>query len=218
MADQHLFLKISHVLYVGLATNVLLVAFSLPLLGVVGLTNPAQGLLPLAGALILAVPGLPAAFEVFRQYSDEGSVTVVRTFVGSWWHNLRRSLTVGGLAVGAILVLVIDVLWAWGRQIGAVTIPFFVIAATLAAAVALGTLVGLVERPELSLRALARAALFLMVRRWYLTALSFVGLAALFAIFVEQPALGLGVATAPLLYVVWTNTRHCLTPIMKGLP
>ena len=213
--DQHLFLKISGVLYVGLATNVLLTLTSLPLVLVLAFGDPTQGWLPLVLATIAAIPGVPAAFEVFRSYSDDASVSVVRTFAKTWWKALRKSLTIGAFAVGAIAILVIDIVWAWGQQIGAVAIPVFVIAAAIAAATALGTLVAVVERPEAKLRELAKAALYLMLRRWHLTALSFLGCAALIAIITQRPALGLGVALAPLLYLVWANTRNTLNPIRR---
>ena len=214
MTDLHLFQRVSSLLYVGLATNLLLAVSSLPLLAVVIGLDPTQALLPLSIATVLAMPGLPAVFEVFRRYSDEGSVDVVRTFLRAWRRHLRRSLQIGLLAVIAVAVFAIDIVWAWRQPFGAIAVPLLGIGVALTAVVTLGCLVAVVDRPDASLRDVAQAAGYLMLRRWYLTALSTVAVAALYALIAQQPALGIGIAAAPLLYLVWANTRHALTPIL----
>lgn len=214
MTDLHLFTRISNLLYVGLATNLLLAVSSLPLLVVVIGLDPTQALVPLAIATVIATPGLPAVFEVFRRYSDEGSVEVVRTFLRAWLHHLRRSLQVGLLAVIAAAVFAVDIVWVWRQPFGAIAVPLLGIGVGLTAAITLGCLVAVVDRPDASLRILAKAAGYLMLRRWYLTAVSTVAAAALCAVVAQRPALGIGIAAAPLLYLMWANTRHALTPIL----
>lgn len=212
---QHLFLNISGVLYVGLATNVLLAVSSAPLLAVLLFTDPTQAVLLVALAAVLAAPGLPAAFEVFASFSDTGEAKPLRSFVSGWWRHLRRSLAVGAAAVGVLTLLTVDLAWAWGKPIGAAAIPLLVTAMVVTAAVALAVLVGSVERPAEPLRRLAKAGVYLMVRNLHLTALSATGVAVLVTIIVHQPALGLGIATAPLLYIVWANTRRSLHPLLR---
>ena len=172
--------------------------------------SPPEAWLPWGLATVIAVPSLPAAFEVFRRYSDDGSVSVVRTFAHSWWRHLRRSLQVGVVAALAIGVLVVDIAWTWGHPVGAVAVPVLATGVVLTAIVALGCLVGLVDRPDATLRGLAKAVVYLMLHRWYLTALSVIAAATLGAVIARQPGLGLGIAAAPLLYLVWANTRHTL--------
>ena len=55
-----------------------------------------------------------------------------------------------------------------------------------------------------------RGCLYLAVRRWYLTLVSLVVLALLEALLATRPAIALGLAAAPLLYVVWANSRYTL--------
>ena len=75
-------------------------------------------------------------------------------------------------------------------------------------------LVLLAARPDARLRDLLRVGLFLSVRRWYLTAFSVVVLGLGLTLFAAKPALALGLAAAPLLYVVWANTRFAARPAL----
>lgn len=50
----------------------------------------------------------------------------------------------------------------------------------------------------------------LAVRHWPLTLLSLAVLALLQTLFAARPAIALGLAAAPLLYVVWANSRFAL--------
>lgn len=215
MVENHLFLRISGVIYLALGTNVLLAIASLPLLVVSATLSPAEGLLPYALASAAAVPGVMAAFAAFRSYSDEGSVSVVRSFLSAWWAHLPTSLPIGAALTVLVSVLAVDIVWASGSRVGAVAIPVLVAAIIGAVAVALGVLTGRLDRPDASLRSLAKASVYLMARRWYLTLASVGGLLALGAIVATQPVLGLGVAAAPLLYLVWANTRYSLQPILR---
>ncbi len=74
------------------------------------------------------------------------------------------------------------------------------------------------ERPAVRLRDAARACLYLALRRWYLTALSLVVLAFLQTLLASRPALALGLAAAPLLYVVWANSRFTLRSVLEPAP
>jgi hypothetical protein len=49
------------------------------------------------------------------------------------------------------------------------------------------------------------------LRRWYLSALNVLVLAVLVAVLLVKPGVGVLVACAPLLYVVWSNARYALT-------
>ncbi|MFC7480077.1 hypothetical protein ACFQX7_08605 [Luedemannella flava] len=79
-------------------------------------------------------------------------------------------------------------------------------------------LVTLAERPAARLRDVARACAYLAVRRWYLTAMSLLVLALLAQLVTARPALALGLAAAPLLYVVWANSRSCLRVALDPAP
>ncbi|UFU03204.1 DUF624 domain-containing protein [Ruania suaedae] len=200
--------------YLVLGTNAMLLLATLPLLVLLVSTDPRTSWPALLGAGVLATPALTAAFAVFSHYSTTKGTEVVRTFWRSWARHLRRSLALGAMLAGAAVVLVVDVLALWGSRWGAVLTPLLAVLLALAAATALLALVASVERPEARLRDVLRASLYLGVRRWYLTIGSFVVLALLAGLFVAQPAVAVGLAATPLLYVTWGNSRYTLKPVL----
>lgn len=220
MRLDHPFLKISGVLYLGLMTNMLVALTSLPLLVMLMTTDPQRTWPWVAVCAALAVPALPAAFAVFTLYSDEGERSVIQPFFRAWWRHLRRSLAIGTMTVGAVTVLAVDIVWvmrhdaASGSQVGALAVPVLAILIVLCLFTGLGALVGILERPDASLFRLLKAALYLMLRRWYLALVSLACGGVFVLILAERPALGVGVVAAPLLYLVWANTRHTLKPIL----
>jgi uncharacterized membrane protein YesL len=201
--------------YLGLLTNLLLVVGCLPLVAGLIVTDPARSWPLLALVSPVCAPALCAAFGVFTEYSERRSTTVLRTFVRVWRASARRAMTLGALAAAALVVLGVDTRAAWGRAAGAAAIPVLVVAMVLAAATALLGLVVLAERPSVRLRDALRACLYLAVRRWYLTAVSLAVLGVLDALLTARPAVALGLAASPLLYVVWANGRYSLRPALR---
>jgi hypothetical protein len=108
------------------------------------------------------------------------------------------------------VVLGVDIRAAWGRPVGAVAIPVLAVGMVLVVAASLLALVVIAERPRVRLRDALRACLYLGVRYWYLTLLSLVMLGLLEALLANRPAIALGLAASPLLYVVWANSRFTL--------
>lgn len=196
--------------YLALMTNALLVVACLPM--VIGLlsTDPARSWPLLAIVAPLCAPGLSAAFAVFSAFSAERSSTVLRTFGQAWRATWRRASTLGALVTATLVVLAVDARAAWGRPVGALAIPVLTMAMLLAGVTALLALVVIAERPAARLRDVLSACLYLAVRRWYLTAASLAVLALLEALFAARPAVALGLAASPLLYVVWANSRYTL--------
>ena len=200
--------------YLVVMTNVMLLVATFPLVVLLATTDPSRSWPALAVAAVLAVPALPAAFSVFSRFTDERSTEIARTFARAWWRTLRRSLAVGALAVGVVVVLAEDAAAMWGTRLGAVVLPALIVLALLACSTALLALVASIERPDARLRDVLKASLYLGVRRWYLTLGSFFILALLAGLFVEQPALAIGLASTPLLYAVWGNSRYTLRPVL----
>ncbi|BDZ41468.1 hypothetical protein GCM10025865_07670 [Paraoerskovia sediminicola] len=198
------------VAYVGLMTNLLLLVGSLPFVVLLVTTDPTRSWLLLALAAPFAFPTLTAVCAVYRAFSQEGSTTVVRTFAAAWRAGFRRSLAVGAVVVGALVVLGVDVRAVWGMQVGAVAIPVLAVLIALVVATVPVLVVVAAERPDLRLRDVLRVAPYLALRRWYLTALSLFSAGLLFALFAAQPAVAIGLAAAPLLYVVWANGRFAV--------
>ncbi len=206
------------VVYLVLMSNLLLVIGCLPV--VVGLvtTDPARSWPLLALVAPLCTPGLCAVFAVFSAYGTDRSTAVITTFVRAWRASLRRACALGAITTGAFVVLGVDVRAAWRKPVGAVAIPLLVVAGVLVASTFLLAVVAFAERPAARLRDVARAGLYLALRHWYLTALSFVVLAFLQTLLASHPALALGVAAAPLLYVVWANSRFSLRTVLGPAP
>ncbi len=214
-----MFARVSGTMYLGLALNVLLALGCAPLVLLTLLTRPGDAWLVWIAAAVFAVPSLYAAFSVFVSHTDEADPAVVKPFFRAWARGWRRAMPVGGAGVLLTSILVVDVVYfmaadaAAGTALGAAATPFLVVMAALAAATTLGVLVALVDRPDLPVRSVAKAAVYLMVRRWYLTAFSAVCAGIFVAAMGASPALAMGILASPLLFVVWANTRRTMRPL-----
>ncbi|UFU06771.1 DUF624 domain-containing protein [Ruania halotolerans] len=200
--------------YLVLGTNAMLLVGALPLVVLLISTDPVTSWPALLSAGVLATPALTAAFAVFLHYSRTHGTDVIRTFWRAWAVHLRRSLAIAAMWTATAVVLAVDVLALWGSRLGAVLTPVLVVLLVLATATALLALVASVERPEARLRDVLRASVYLGVRRWYLTLVSFLVLGLLAGLFVAHPALAVGLAATPLLYTAWGNSRYTLKPVL----
>jgi uncharacterized membrane protein YesL len=192
--------------YLALMTNLLLVCACLPLLIALLTTDPARSWPLLALLAPTCAPGLCAAFAVLHDLSGP----VITTFVRAWRATFRRALALGAVTTAALVVLGVDVRAAWDHPVGAAVIPVLLVTMVLVVATALLVAVTLSERPTVRLREAGRVCLYLAVRRWYLTLASLAVLALWHALLVSYPAIALGLALTPLLYVVWANSRFTL--------
>ncbi|GLY02660.1 hypothetical protein [Actinoplanes sp. NBRC 101535] len=202
--------------YAGLMTNALLVLACLPVVALLITTDPGRSWPLLVLAAPLCAPALCAAFTVLSAFTAERSSAVVRTFITGWRATAKPALAAGGLTTAGSVVLGVDAVWAWGRPVGAVVLPLIVVMMTLLAATGLLTLVVIAERPAVRLRDAAAVAVHLAVRRWYLTAFSLLVVALFWSLLAARPALALGVAASPLLYVIWANSRFSIAPLLQG--
>lgn len=223
------FLAATGVLFAALMTNLLLVVGCAPLVLGLVVTDPTRSWPVLALVAPLCAPAIVAAFAVMVAIGEAGTwsreadrrgapVAVLRVFGQAWWGSWRRATAVGALAVGALVVLGVDIAWCWGRAIGAAGIPVLVTLIVLVLSTALLALVALAERPSARLRDLLRASLYLGIRRWYLTAVSLAVLVLLVRIIAERPAIGLGLVASPMLYLVWAGSRFSLRPLLDRPP
>ncbi|MEP7765481.1 ferredoxin-NADPH reductase [Sanguibacter sp. 25GB23B1] len=196
--------------YVLVATNLLLVAACLPLLVPLLVVADPAGSWPFFVVMSTVVaPAFAAACAVFAELSANGSARVVRTFTSAWVRTARKAFAVGGVAALALAVLGTDLVAARSHPLGALTAPVFVVLGVLVVAASMLALVALAEDPGASLRGLALPSAYLAVRRWYLALVSLLAVALLVVLVVAKPALGLGLLSAPMLYVVWANSRYC---------
>ncbi|QIG38685.1 DUF624 domain-containing protein [Microbacterium sp. 4R-513] len=201
------------VVYLGLMTNALLLVAALPLVLLLVTTDPSRSWPLLAVAAPLAAPGLTAAFSVFRAHA-QGSTTIARDFLAGLRATWRRSLALGGMLSAVVVVLLVDVRAFSGSPVGVAVIPALAVLTVLAVAIALLTFVALAEEPKVRLRDALRAGAWLAVRRWYLSAVSLLVLAAQAMLFASFPAIALGLTASAALYLAWANARFTLRPVL----
>ena len=197
--------------YLTLTTNLLLALAASPVLAVALTTDTARSWPLLAVTAPLAAPGLCGAFAVFADHTGG----VITTFARAWRRVFGRATAIGAAAAGALVVLAVDARAAWGHPAGAVAIPVLTTLAVLVVATAVHALSALAAQPALAVRPVLRAALYLAVRHGPLSLLSLAVLALLLTLFAARPALALGLAATPLLYLVWANTRYALRSVVS---
>ncbi|MFI7543567.1 hypothetical protein [Actinoplanes sp. NPDC049599] len=203
---------IFNLVHLALLTNLLLVCACLPMIVALLTTDPGRSWPLLALLAPGCAPGLCATFAVLAAFTADRSTPVATTFLRAWRATFRRAFALGALTCAALVVLGVDARAAWGRPIGAAVIPVLLTGMTLIVATALLVTVVLAEQPAVRLRDAGRVCLYLAVRRWYLTVVSLAVLALLHALLASRPALALGLAATPMLYVVWANSRFTLEP------
>ena len=201
------------VVYLGLMVNFLVLVAAAPLVVLLITTDPALSWPLLALAVPFAAPALTGAFTAFREFGL-GEPQVVRSFLRGWKATWRKGMLIGAAAAASVVVLLVDVRAVAALPASVVVVPVLALLTVIAVATALVALVALAEAPQARLRDTLKAALYLSVRRWYLTALSFAVLGVQFALFTTMPAIAIGLTCAPALYVAWANSRHTLRPVL----
>jgi uncharacterized membrane protein YesL len=213
-----LYRTIFDTVYTGLMANLLLAVGCLPVVAGLLLTDPARSWPLLALVAPVCAPGVCAVFAVLAGFSRDRAPSVLRTFGRTWRASFRRATALGALATASLVVLGVDARAAWGRPIGAAAIPVLAMLMVLVVATSLLALVVISERPSARLRDALRACLYLAVRYWYLTVASLAVLAVGEALLASRPAIALGLAAAPLLYLVWANSRYALRAALGPVP
>jgi uncharacterized membrane protein YesL len=204
---------IFNTVYAAVMGNLLLIVGCAPLTLGLLITDPARSWPLLALVTPLCLPAVVGVFAVMAALRD-GHPSVLATFARSWRESFKRATVLGAIAVGALVVLGVDLAWAWGGPGGAIAIPVLTVLMLLVASTTMLCLVTLAERPAVRLRDALRACLYLGLRRWYLTGVSLLVLLLLVQIIAARPAIGMGIAAAPLLYIVWANSRFSLRPAL----
>lgn len=201
------------VVYLGLMTNLLMVVGCLPFVVLLITTDPAMSWPLLALTAPLGAPAVAAACTTFRE-NARGDNQVVRVFLQAWRETWRHAMLLGAIVVGALVVLIVDLRVIADTAAAVVGVPVLVVLSAAALIVGLLGLVAISEAPTARLRDVLKASLYLGLRRWYFSALSFTVLGLQFALFTTMPAFALGLTAAPALYVAWANSRYCLRPVL----
>lgn len=201
------------VVYLGLMVNFLVLVAASPLVVLLMTTDPALSWPLLAVAAPLAAPALSGAFSAFREFG-RGEPQVVRSFLRGWKATARKGMLIGAVASASVVVLLVDVRAVSASPASVMIVPVLALLVVIAVATALVALVALAEEPAARMRDIIKAALYLCVRRWYLTALSLAVLGVQVGLFTTMPAIAIGLTCAPALYVVWANSRYTLRPVL----
>lgn len=196
--------------YAGLRINLCLTAACLPVILALALGGSPLSAWPFFVALsALCGPAAAAAFAVFEVMADAPE-HLMRAFWSAYRTGFGPSLTAGGAAAAAVIVLGVDLRMAVGTRFGATT-PLL---AVLIGLVVIVTTTMLCAGRRLSRRELLVVA-YLSLRKWYLSLANLVVLGVLLAAVAVKPAVGLFLLPAPVLYVVWANARHVLSPLTE---
>lgn len=200
--------------YAILMVDLLLVVANLPLAVVLFAARDALQAWPLVLLLSLTVsPSLAGAFEVYRTLGDGHP----QPFAAFWRGYRRRGFAAGlvGLAAAAVVGFVLyDAAVVAGTVWAALLGPTLLIVALLGVAAALTAIAGLTVFATASPRAIVKAALYVAVRRWYVSvlALVLVGLSVLAVLM--QPVLG-ALAPGLLLYAVFANAHYGFRQVLR---
>lgn len=187
-------------LWTGLVVNLMLAVACSPLLLALVLVDDPLASWPFFAVLsCVCGPALTGAFGAFA--ADDRPAA---QFVAAYRRGFGRGLLLWAGAAAVLGVLGVNVVGALAGDVAFARplLPMFVVLAVLVVAVLPYALAG----------ATLQVAAVVAVRRWYLSALNVVVLAVLVAVLAVRPGIGVLVAAAPLLYVVWSNARYALSP------
>lgn len=203
--------------YTFLAGNVMLAVANAPLVFCLALVADPVASWPFFLALSVTVPpslaGLSAAFQALND--DGGAVKPFASFLRGYVRSFRRTAPLGLAAIGLLLFLGVDLVAVQSMPAAAVLVPVIVVAAAVTASVAVLVIAGVVLLPDARLKSLAKASLYLCVQRWYLSVAMLVLLGIIASAALLQPVLGVALAPAPLLFVVWSNAAFAFHAVLR---
>lgn len=204
-------------IYTFLAGNVLLALANAPLVLCLALVADPIAAWPFFLALSMTVPpSLAGLFASFQALNDDGAaVKPVASFLRGYFGGFRRAALLGLAAVAVLLFLGLDLAISLSMPAAAMLVPIIVVAAAITVAVTVTASAGVVLLPEAGLKDLLKAALYLCVQRWYLSIAALVLLGIIASAALLQPVLGVALAPAPLLFVVWSNSAFAFHAALR---
>ncbi len=205
-------------IYTFLAGNVLLAVANAPLVLCLALVADPTAAWPFFLALaVTVVPSLAGIFAAFRALNDDGgAVKPVAAFLRGYKRSFRRAALLGLGAVAVLMFLGVDLVIVQSMPAAAVLVPLIVVAAAVTVSLAVTAIAGVVLLPEARLKSVLKASLYLSVRRWYLSAAALILLGIIVSAAVLQPVMGVALAPAPLLFVVWSNASYAFQAVLRN--
>ena len=204
-------------IYTFLAGNVMMALANAPLVLCLALVADPVAAWPFFLALSVTVPpSLSGLFASFQALNDDGAAAKpVASFLRGYRRGFRRAAPVGLAAVALLLFLGVDLAIVQSIPAAAILVPVMVVAAAITVSVAAMAVAGVVILPEAGLKNLLKASLYLAVQRWYLSLAMLVLLGIIASAALLQPVLGVALAPAPLLFVVWSNAAFAFSTALR---
>lgn len=204
--------------YTFLAGNVLLAVANAPLVLCLALVADPAAAWPFF--LILSVttaPSLAGIFASFRALNDDaGTVKPVAAFLKGYTRSFKRTALLGVVAVALLLFLGVDLVVVQAMPGAAVLVPLIVVLAAVSVSLTVTVIAGVVLLPETGLKSILKATIYLVVQRWYLSLGMLVLLGIIVSAAVLQPVLGVALAPAPLLFVIWSNASFAFHAALRA--
>ena len=204
-------------IYTFLAGNVMMALANAPLVLCLALVADPVAAWPFFLALSVTVPpSLSGLFASFQALNDDGAAAKpVASFLRGYRRGFRRAAPLGLAAVALLLFLGVDLAIVQSMPAAAILVPVMVVAAAITVSVAAMAVAGVVILPDAGLKNLLKASLYLAVQRWYLSLAMLVLLGIIASAALLQPVLGVALAPAPLLFVVWSNAAFAFSTALR---
>ncbi|WP_231745451.1 hypothetical protein [Arthrobacter sp. EpRS71] len=208
-------------IYTFLAGNALLAVANAPLVLSLSLVADPAAAWPFFLALSVTIaPSLAGIFAAFKALNDDGgAVKPVAAFLRGYKRSFAKAALLGVGAVAMLMFLGVDLAVIQNNSASlpgaALLVPLIVVAAAVTVTLSVTAIAGVVLLPEATLKSVLKAALYLAVQRWYLSMAMLILLGIIVSAAVLQPVLGIALAPAPLLFVIWSNASYAFHAVLR---
>lgn len=208
-------------IYTFLAGNALLAVANAPLVLSLSLVADPAAAWPFFLALSVTIaPSLAGIFAAFRALNDDGgAVKPVAAFLRGYKRSFAKSAVLGVGAVAMLMFLGVDLAVIQNNAAAlpgaALLVPLIVVAAAVTVSLSVTAIAGVVLLPEAKLKSILKASLYLVAQRWYLSLAMLILLGIIVSAAVMQPVLGIALAPAPLLFVIWSNASYAFHAVLR---
>ena len=208
-------------IYTFLAGNALLAVANAPLVLSLSLVADPAAAWPFFLALSVTIaPSLAGIFAAFKALNDDGgAVKPVAAFLRGYKRSFAKSAVLGVGAVAILMFLGVDLAVIQNNAStlpgAALLVPLIVVAAAVTVTLSVTAIAGVVLLPEAKLKSILKASLYLVAQRWYLSLAMLILLGIIASAAVMQPVLGVALAPAPLLFVIWSNASYAFHSVLR---
>ncbi|WGM19935.1 hypothetical protein QEH68_18215 [Paenarthrobacter sp. OM7] len=209
-------------IYTFLAGNALLAVANAPLVLSLSLVADPAAAWPFFLALSVTIaPSLAGIFAAFKALNDDGAaVKPVAAFLRGYKRSFAKAAVLGVGAVALLMFLGVDLAVVQNNVLSlpgaALLVPVIVVAAAVTVSLAVTAIAGVVLLPEAKLKSILKASLYLGAQRWYLSVAMLILLGIIVSASVMQPVLGIALAPAPLLFVIWSNAAYAFHAVLRS--